>query len=90
LVGVCPELREFVINALKRTSISIGLSEAEALEDGLRLAEALELGDIEALGDNEADGDTPPPETTVKVPLPVKVSLVMDTVPLIAISFHAL
>lgn len=30
LVGVCPELREFVINALKRTSISIGLSEAEA------------------------------------------------------------
>lgn len=30
LVGVCPEFREFVINALKRTSISIGLSEAEA------------------------------------------------------------
>lgn len=30
LVGICPELREFVINALKRTSISIGLSEAEA------------------------------------------------------------
>ena len=30
LVGSCPELREFAINALKRTAISIGLSEAEA------------------------------------------------------------
>ena len=30
LVGVCPDLRDFVINALKRSAISIGLSEAEA------------------------------------------------------------
>jgi hypothetical protein len=30
LVAVCPELREFVINALKRTAISIGLPESEA------------------------------------------------------------
>lgn len=30
LVGSCPELREFAINALKRNAISIGLSEAEA------------------------------------------------------------
>ena len=30
IVGVCPELRDFAINALKRTAISIGLSESEA------------------------------------------------------------
>ena len=30
LVGSCPELRDLAINALKRTAISIGLSEAEA------------------------------------------------------------
>lgn len=30
LVGLCPELSEFALNALKRTAISIGLSEAEA------------------------------------------------------------
>lgn len=30
LVGVCPDLRDFVINALKRSAISIGLTEGEA------------------------------------------------------------
>lgn len=30
LVASCPELREFAINALKRTAISIGLSESES------------------------------------------------------------
>lgn len=30
IVGVCPELRDFAINALKRTAISIGLDETEA------------------------------------------------------------
>lgn len=30
LVGACPELRDFAINLLKRTAISIGLSESEA------------------------------------------------------------
>ena len=30
LVGACPELRDFAINLIKRTAISIGLSESEA------------------------------------------------------------
>ena len=30
LVAVCPDLRDFVMNALRQTATSIGLSEAEA------------------------------------------------------------